>query len=567
MTISEQPWWKASTVYQIWPASYKDSNGDGFGDLQGIISELDYIRSLGVDVIWLSPMFKSPQDDMGYDISDYQDVDPKYGTMKDMDQLIESVHSRGMKLVLDLVINHTSSEHEWFKESRSSKDNPKRNWYIWKPPKYDENGNRQPPNNWKSYFSGSAWEWDEHTQEYYLRLFATSQPDLNWENDDVRNELHENVIKFWLDKGINGFRIDTAGLYSKVQTFEDAPITDTTQKWQISGPLTQNGPRIHEFHKEMYDKVYKNYDAMTVGEVGHCDRETALKYVSASAHEMNSIFLFDLVEVGADGKDRFATKGWNIDQMRTAITNMSDFAEGTDAWATAFSENHDQPRSVSRYGNHTSPKLHRKSAKLLAQMLAALSGTLYIYQGQEIGMTNLPRSWPITEYKDVETLNYYEDYKHRVGSDEKSLEKLMDVVLLMARDHARLPVQWDSSAHGGFTTGEPWMRVNDNYPEINVASQVSDPDSVFSYWQKLLKLRKEHPELFIFGNLRIVEKKSNSLLTFTKEADGKTALVALNFSESPVPFVVEDGYKLALANTDETSDSQLGAYEARTYIK
>ena len=567
MTINAEPWWKTATVYQIWPASYKDSNGDGFGDLQGIISELDYVKSLGVDVIWLSPMYDSPQDDMGYDISNYNAIYPKYGTMKDMDQLIDQVHSRGMKLVLDLVVNHTSSEHEWFKESRSSKDNPKRNWYIWKPPKYDEQGNRQPPNNWKSCFSGSAWEWDEHTQEYYLRLFAATQPDLNWECEETREAIYEYAMKFWYEKGVDGFRIDVAALYSKVQTFEDAPIVDHTQKWQPFGSLCLNGPRIHEFHKEMYKKVTSHYDVMTVGEVGHCSREEALKYVSASANEMNSIFLFDLVEVGLKGLGRYDIAGWNLDDMRKDEKNMSGFAEGTDAWATAFSENHDQPRSVSRFGTDKNPKGHNKSAKLLAQMLSSLSGTLYIYQGQEIGMTNLPRSWPISEYKDIETLNYYEDFKQRIGDDKEKLEKLMDVVQIMARDHARSPVQWDNSKHGGFTTGEPWMRVNDNYPEINVASQVNDPSSVFSFWQKCLKVRKSHSETLIFGDLKIVDNGHEKLFIFTKENGNKKALVVLNFSEETVPYVAEEGYNLVLTNFDENSDSHLAPYEARTYIK
>lgn len=566
MTIAAEPWWKTANVYQIWPASYKDSNGDGFGDLQGIISELNHVKSLGIDVIWLSPMYDSPQDDMGYDISDYNAIYPKYGTMNDMDQLINEVHSRGMKLILDLVVNHTSSEHKWFKESRSSKDSPKRDWYIWKPAKYDSEGNRHPPNNWKSCFSGSAWEWDEHTQEYYLRLFASTQPDLNWENEDTRRAIYESALKFWYEKGIDGFRIDVAALYSKVQTFEDAPVVDKTQPWQPFGDLCSNGPRIHEFHKEMYDSVTSNYDAMTVGEVGHCSREEALKYVSASRKEMNSIFLFDLVEVGVKGLDRYSYSGWNLDDMRKAVTTMSSFAEGTDAWATAFSENHDQPRTVTRYGNDKSAKNHQKSAKLLAQMLSSLSGTLYIYQGQEIGMTNLPRSWPISEYKDIETLNYYEDFKKRVGNDKDQLEKLMDTIQIMARDHARSPVQWDDSKHGGFTTGEPWMRVNDNYPTINVASQVNDPKSIFSYWQKCLQLRKQYPDLFIFGNLLVCDKGHDKLFVFSKESDRRKALVVLNFTDESVPYAAEQGYELVLSNY-ESNGSELGPYEARTYVK
>jgi alpha-glucosidase len=317
----------------------------------------------------------------------------------------------------------------------------------------------------------------------------------------------------------------------------------------------------------MYKKVTSHYDVMTVGEVGHCSREEALKYVSASANELNSIFLFDLVEVGVSGPDRYTYSGWTLNDMKKAVKNMSGFAEGTDAWATAFSENHDQPRSVTRFGNDKTPKGHNKSAKLLAQMLSSLSGTLYIYQGQEIGMTNLPRSWPITEYRDIETLNYYEQFKQRVGNDKEKMEKFMDIVQLIARDHARSPVQWDSSKHGGFTTGEPWMRVNDNYPDINVASQVNDPSSVLSYWQKCLKVRKAHPETLIFGDLKISDSGHEKLFIFAKENGNKKALVVLNFSEESVPYVAEDGYKLVLTNFDENSDSHLAPYEARTYIK
>ena len=358
-------------MYQIWPASYKDSNGDGVGDIPGIISTLDYIKDLGVDVIWLSPMYESPQDDMGYDISDYEKVYSKYGTLEDLDNLIEQTHKRGMKLILDLVINHTSSEHAWFKESRSSKTNPKRDWYIWKPPVFDKDGNRHPPNNWGSYFSGSTWTYDELTGEYYLHLFASSQPDLNWENVDTRDAIYKSAVEFWLKRGVDGFRIDTAGMYSKVLSFENAPITFPELEFQPCKMFHQHGPRIHEFHKELYDKIISKYDVMTVGEVGHSTREQSLKYVSEEEKEMNMMFLFDVVEVGTDPSDRFRCKDFNLVEFKKAIQSQGEFIEGTDAWSTVFIENHDQPRSISRFGND-SPEFRVQSGKALALLQACL---------------------------------------------------------------------------------------------------------------------------------------------------------------------------------------------------
>lgn len=562
-------WWKDATIYQIWPASYKDSNGDGFGDLQGIISKLDYVKDLGTDIIWLSPMYDSPQDDMGYDISNYQDIYPKYGTMKDMDQLIDGCHSRGIKLILDLVINHTSSEHEWFKESRSSLDNPKRDWYIWKKPKYDADGKRQPPNNWCSYFSGSAWEWDEKTQEYYLRLFAPTQPDLNWENEECRNAIYDTALKFWFEKGIDGFRIDTAGLYSKDQSFLDAPIVVPGNEFQPSNKYTSNGPRIHEFHKEMFSKVTSHYDAMTVGEVGDCSREDALKYVSAKEKEMSMIFLFDIVMLGTTEGDKYNFVGYDLKQFKDAVKNQADFIKGTDAWSTVFIENHDQARSPSRFGNAKTIKSSFKSSKLIALLQSTLTGTLFIYQGQEIGMNNLPRSWDIKEYKDIESINAYNEFVAKHGITDKNdprLVKFMDAVDTVARDHARSPVQWDSSKHGGFTTGEPWMRVNENYPEINVESQLNDANSVLSFYKRALKMRKEHKDLFIYGQFEILDYDNEKVFTYIKEFDGTKAYIVLNFSDETVKFEpLEKNLKLLEANVDNITDN-LTPWEGRVYL-
>ncbi|ODQ82673.1 glycoside hydrolase family 13 protein [Babjeviella inositovora NRRL Y-12698] len=564
MTVTQNStWWKNATVYQIWPASYKDSNGDGVGDIPGIISTLDYIKDLGIDVVWLSPMFDSPQDDMGYDISNYEGIYPPYGTMDDMDNLIDQCHKRGMKLILDLVINHTSSEHDWFKESRSSKTNPKRDWYMWRPPRIDEHGNRQPPTNWKSHFSGSAWTYDELTDEYYLHLFAKSQPDLNWENDETREAIYNSAMKFWLDKGCDGFRIDTAGLYSKTYPIRDVPIIAPDQEFQPADAYTHNGPRIHEFHKEMFAKVTSHYDAMTVGEVCRGSREDTLKFVSAKEKEMNMIFLFDVVLLGTQETDHFKSEKFTLVDFKNAVKGQCEFVSGTDAWSTVFLENHDQPRSITRFGN-ASKKYHDKSGKLLAMMEAALTGTLFIYQGQEIGMTNFSRDWDISDYQDIDSTNYYKQFKAKHGDDEKAMAEMMDNLALVARDHARTPVQWDDSANAGFTTGKPWMKINDNYREINVKSQVNDPNSILSFYKQVLKLRKNHKDLFIYGEFETLDHENEETFTFIKTYQDKKALVVLNFSDKDQPFKAPEG-ELLLSNVD-VEEATLSPYEGRIYL-
>lgn len=557
-------WWKDASVYQIWPASYKDSNGDGVGDIPGIISTLDYVKNLGVDVVWLSPMYDSPQDDMGYDISDYESVYPKYGTMEDMDTLILEVHSRGMRLILDLVINHTSSEHKWFEESRSSKTNPKRDWYIWKPAKYDAQGNRHPPNNWQSYFSGSAWTYDEKTDEYYLRLFASTQPDLNWENEETRNAIYDSALSFWFKKGIDGFRIDTAGMYSKVQSYADAPIVFSDLEFQPCKAFHQSGPRIHEFHKEMFAKVTSKYDAMTVGEVGHSTREDALKYVSAKEKEMNMMFLFDLVELGSIPEDRFRYKGFTLKEFKDAVNSMTSFTKGTDAWATCFLENHDQPRCITRFGND-SPEFLFKSGKMLATLLTTLTGTLFIYQGQEFGMTNVPLDWDIKEYLDINTINYYKTYTDTHGN--KDIDTLMKNINLLARDNARTPVQWDASENAGFSTGKPWMKVNDNYKLVNAASQVDDPSSLYNFYKKALSVRKEHKDLLIHGDLEIIDYDNEKVFSYFKTHGDSKVYVVLNFTKETIPFkkAVDGQLELVLTN-DGSDESSLSPYESRVYV-
>ncbi|GME85031.1 unnamed protein product [Ambrosiozyma monospora] len=437
---------------------------------------------------------------MGYDISNYEAVYPRYGTMDDMDKLISEVHKRDMKIICDLVINHTSQEHAWFKESRSSRDNDKADWYIWRDAKIDAEGNRQPPTNWRSYFSGSAWQWDETRQQYYLRLFAEGQPDLNWENEQCREAIYQSAVKFWLDKGVDGFRIDTAGLYSKTYPLKNAPEDPKTPIDGFAYPrdgFVSNGPRIHEFHKELHE-VMAPYDTMTVGEVGGSSREDTLKYVSAKEKEMDMIFLFNLVDLGSTKGDKFNYRDYTSKDFKDAVFDQSNFIKGTDAWSTAFIENHDQSRCISRFGDDSTPKLRNISGKMLATLQATLSGTLFVYEGQEIGMTNVPLSWDISEYKDVNTINYWNAFL-KTNPTEQEKDKLKKIINKVCRDNGRTPMLWDDSKNGGFTTGEPWMRANDNYKEVNAAKERADPNSIYNYYKKALQIRKEYRDVLVHG--------------------------------------------------------------------
>lgn len=390
---------------------------------------------------------------------------------------------------------------------------------------------------------------------------------MNWENEETRKAIYKSALSFWFEKGIDGFRIDTAGMYSKVQSFSDAPIVFPDSEWQPCQKYFQNGPRIHEFHKEMFASVTSKYDAMTVGEVGHSPREDSLKYVSAKEKEMNMMFLFDAVEVGSNPSDRFIYDGYKLTDFKKAVQNQSSFIEGTDAWSTVFYENHDQPRSITRFGNDSN-KYRVKSGKLLALLQSTLSGTLYIYQGQEIGMTNLPRSWSIDEYLDINTINYYKEFKAKYGDNKEKMDKLMDNINLLARDHARSPVQWDDTENAGFSTGKPWMRVNDNYKEINVASQVNDPNSLFSFWKQSLKIRKEYKDLLIYGSFKILDNENQKIFTYVKEAAGQKAYIVLNFTSESLKFENLDGGKLELlhSNVNVEDEGTLSPYEGRFYL-
>ncbi|KAL2212818.1 maltase [Sarocladium strictum] len=578
-----RPWWKDAVVYQVYPASFKDSNGDGIGDIRGLISKLDYLYDLGINTIWLSPMYKSPQMDMGYDIADFEDVHAPFGTVQDMDDLISGLHGRNMRLILDLVINHTSDQHQWFRESRSSKDNPKRHWYIWRPPKYDQHGRRQPPNNWRAAFNGSVWEWDETTEEYYLHYFLPEQPDLNWENPATRKAIYDSAVQFWLRKGVDGFRIDTVNKYSKPAKFLDAKITDPDSRWQYAYPLFCNGPRMHEFLKELNREAIAPYgEIMTVGELPCTpDQAEIERYVSAKEEELDMVFHFDMIYLGMGTVRKFLPEPFDLHDVKRSLGTWQTFVQGKDTWTTVFAENHDSARSISRFASDK-PEHRAASAKLLALMLTTLTGTLFIYQGQEIGMTNVPRDWGIEEYKDIETQNFWRQMQSTTGNDPEAMEKAMDGIQTLARDHARTPLQWDDSEHAGFSSVQPWMRVHDNYPEVNVSKQAKDPDSPLAFWKSMLRFRKQHGGLFTHGDFFEKNHHDEALFTYVKSAgsagptimnDGRVvgrALVILNFSDTPKALVIPEELRncrleFAAGTAGQRDDLELGALEGRVY--
>jgi oligo-1,6-glucosidase len=604
MPPSEIPWWKEATFYQIWPNSYIDSNGDGIGDIPGIISKLDYLEGLGVDAIWLCPIYDSPQVDMGYDVRDYQAVWSPYGTVADVDALIEGCHARGMRLVLDLVANHTSDQHAWFQESRSSKSNPKRDWYLWRRPRYID-GKRHPPNNWRAVSGGSIWEWDELTQEYYFHLYAPEQPDLNWDCDAVRKEIYGSVMQFWLDRGIDGFRIDTVNLYSKDTTFPDAEISDWDSEYQPAQKYYVNGPRMHEFVREMTTQVFDKYQGtIKIGEISHSfDVDQAGRYVSD--RELDMVFLFHVVALGKHRRKRFTTVPFSLREFKDAIATVQQ-----SAWPTVFFENHDQPRSLPRIGSADN-KYRFESGKMLALLLATLSGTLFLYQGQEIGMVNCPVHWPIDEYRDKLSLNFYREVETSTKGNPTALLEAFRGIQALARDNARTPMQWDDSPHAGFTTGEnvkPWMRVNDEYPKVNVKAQQVEENSILSFYKRLLRLRKRYRGLFVHGSFEVLDWDNENVFLFLKQAagsvsldnnrdlvskekqldadahDAQRAVVVLNFSVSEQPCdvgsLVSQGVQegggdllelellISTAVSDgHSKDDSLAPYEGRVYIQ
>jgi len=552
-------WWKESVIYQIYPRSFMDSNGDGIGDIPGIISKLDYLKGLGIDVIWLSPVYKSPNDDNGYDISDYRDIMDDFGTMADWELLLKEMHERGLKLIMDLVVNHCSDEHNWFVESRKSKDNPYRDYYIWRPGK-----DGKEPNNWESVFSGSAWQYDETTDEYYLHLFSKKQPDLNWENPKLRQEIYD-MMKFWLDKGIDGFRMDVINFISKVDGLPDAPNPEG-KPYASGSKFFMNGPKIHDYLQEMNREVLSHYDAMTVGEMPGASVELAKLYTNEERNETNMIFQFEHVDLDSGPEGKWDLKPLKLTDLKKSFTKWQKGLEG-EGWNSLYLNNHDQPRMVSRFGNDQEYRI--ESAKMLATFLHMLKGTPYIYQGEEIGMTNV-RFDSIEEYQDIETLNMYNEKVIQNGEDPA---KVMESIYVKGRDNARTPFQWNDSEHGGFTAGTPWLKVNPNYKEINAKQAVEDENSIYHYYRKLIQLRKEHP-IIVHGSYDLLVPEDENIYAYTRTYESQTLLVVLNFSaekqtfEVPATLLAKE-YEILITNYSGHKSLQakiaLRPYEAIVY--
>ncbi len=544
-------WWKEAVVYQIYPRSFQDSNGDGIGDLPGVTSRLDYLKELGVDVLWLSPHYDSPNADNGYDIRDYRKVMTEFGTMQDFDDLLAGVKMRGMRMIVDLVVNHTSDEHAWFVESRTSKNNPYRDYYLWRPGKHDAEGHLVPPNNFQSAFSGSAWTLDPATDEYYLHLFAEKQPDLNWDNPKVRHEVYD-LMRFWLDKGVDGFRMDVIPFISKDAAFPDV------QPGESQVRINANGPHLHEYLQEMNREVLSKYDCMTVGEAHGIAVEEMPMLVDERRHELDMIFNFDTVRLNRDGRN---WRQWSLPELK-AIYTRQDRALGKHCWNAIFLANHDNPRLVSSFGDD-SPQYRERSAKLLATMLLTLKGTAYLYQGDELGMTNYPFH-SIEEYDDIEAKNAW---AHDVLTGHESAEHCLGNLAKVSRDHARTPMQWDASANAGFTTAaKPWLAVNPNYVDINAEQAVADPHSIYHYTREILALR-EASLAFAYGEYTDVLPEHPHLFVYRRVLGDERYLVALNFSRESAALLLPANAlysRVVLSNATPTDAyAELAPWEAR----
>lgn len=550
-------WWKESVIYQIYPRSFADSNGDGIGDIPGITEHLPYLRELGIDVIWLSPVYKSPNDDNGYDISDYRDIMTEFGTMEDFDRMLAKAHELGIRIVMDLVVNHTSDEHAWFIESRKSKDNAFRDYYIWKDGK-----DGKEPNNWQSCFSGSAWQKDEATGQYYLHCFSKKQPDLNWENEKVRNEVFD-MMTWWCEKGIDGFRMDVISMISKDSAFPDGEVTDGI--YGDMSPYVCNGPHVHEYLQEMNRRVLSKFDIMTVGEAAGVTIDEAKKYANNEGSELNMVFHFEHVNADATSTPVLGKWGYehpDLGKLRAILNKWQIELEGK-AWGSLYWDNHDQPRAVSRFGNDA-PEWRVLSAKMLGTLLHMMKGTPYVYQGEEIGMTNMTFS-SVSDCSDIEEINAYQQYV----VDHKMIlpEEMLKCFSAVARDNARTPMQWNGKEHAGFTSGTPWFTVNPNYKEINVEAALADPDSVFYYYQKLIRLRHEN-EIIVYGTFRPLLEDSDTIYAYERILDGKILTVACNWTEKERSCDLFEGIKgVELISNYETHKAGiLQPYEARVIL-
>ena len=554
MAEEKKAWWKEAVIYQIYPRSFADSNGDGIGDLNGITAHLDYLETLGIDVIWLSPVYKSPNDDNGYDISDYRDIMDDFGTMEDFDRLLAEAHRHHIKIVMDLVVNHTSDEHAWFIESRSSKDNPHRDYYIWKEPK-----NGKEPNNWGSCFGGSAWELDERTGMYYLHCFSKKQPDLNWENPKVRDEVFD-MMNWWCEKGIDGFRMDVISMISKDQSYPDGPVEDGL--YGSFSPYVCNGPRVHEFLQEMNNRVLSHYDLLTVGEAAGVTIDEAKKYANSDGTELGMVFQFEHVDLVKSPIGKWTDQKPQLTDFRRVMNKWQYELEGK-AWNSLFLDNHDQPRVVSRFGND-SEAYRVISAKMLATCLHMMKGTPYIYQGEELGMTNVYFD-KLEDYRDIESINAFHQY---VDSGIVKADDMMRYLKEISRDNARTPMQWDDSKNAGFTDGTPWINVNPNYKEINAKAAVAEPDSVFHYYQELIKLRHTLP-IIVYGKFQGLLEDSETIYAYERHLDGQVLTVACNFTDQEQDCTLFDdlaGEEL-ISNYNTHKAGKLQPYEARVILR
>ena len=514
----EKRWWKESVVYQIYPRSFCDSNGDGIGDLNGITGKLDYLKELGIEVIWLSPVYKSPNDDNGYDISDYQAIMDEFGTMEDFDRMLATAHEKGIKIMMDLVVNHTSDEHKWFIESRKSTDNPYRDYYIWRPAK--EDGSL--PNNWGSCFSGPAWEYDKTTDMYFLHLFSKKQPDLNWDNPAVRQDVFD-MMNWWLKKGVDGFRMDVISLISKEPGLPDK---ETGINGYATFNVSANGPHVHEYLQEMRQKALNNADTITVGECSGVTLEEAKKYARSDEKELNMVFQFEHMDVDSDEKaGKWTTRKMDLRNLKKILTRWQKGLQDI-AWNSLYWENHDQPRSVSRFGND-SDEYREISAKMLATCIHMMQGTPYVYQGEELGMTNCPFN-TLDNFRDLESINAFHELTEQGKMTE---EDMMAAISYKGRDNARTPMQWDDSAYAGFSTANPWIMVNPNYTKINARDQVNREDSVFKYYQKLIKLRHES-ELIVYGTYDLILDDDKDIYAYIRTLGDEKLIVYCNFSEN-----------------------------------
>ena len=554
----KKAWWKEAVVYQIYPRSFMDSNGDGIGDMNGITEKLDYLKELGIDVIWLSPVYQSPNDDNGYDISDYQAIMTEFGTMEDYDRMLARAHELGIKIMMDLVVNHTSDEHAWFVESRKSVDNPYRDFYIWRKGKED----KKEPNNWGSCFSGSAWKYDEQTDMYFLHLFSKKQPDLNWDNPKVREHVFD-MMNWWCEKGIDGFRMDVISLISKPEGLPDGIPGENG--YADSG--CANGPHVHEYLQEMNRKVLSKYDRITVGEAAGVTLEEAKKYANADGSELNMVFQFEHVSGSEHEKTHYGKWDGHKMPLPEWKANLSKWQTGLshEAWNSLYLSNHDQPRSVSRYGND-SEEYRERSAKLLATCLHMMQGTPYVYQGEELGMCNAYFD-KLEDYRDIESINAYHELTEQCGV---SHEEMMGYLKRISRDNARTPMQWDDSKNAGFTTGTPWLKVNSNYPEVNAKAQVNDPDSVFSYYKKLIRLRHEN-EIIVYGDYELLEAESEETFIYKRTYENEHLMVLCNFTDHEVSVTdavmgqIPDGAEKLIANYADDMGQTLRPYEAKVY--